>query len=213
MSTADVIRLASESGADTSTVFAATEPDVVPSAPSPSWVLVPRSDGRTTLGGMDRGTFRVYDTYETDELAANAVLHVLTPMRPDVDPAALPEHRARARALAAGLQARVAEGQQLVPAAIRVDTALDHVGLPSGHTLFLLDTPFAQRSSPPTDLQLPRTAFVLRAPLGPDVAVSAVRPWFGQPGGGIMVTLDRPVRWYYDTRILDILPLEAPTST
>lgn len=207
MSTADVVRLATEAGADTRGVIAATEPDVVPKAPSPSWVVVPRSDGRITLGGMDRGQFRAYDTYESEELAANAVAHVLGPLQADVDPATLPDHRQRARELAANLQADVASGQQLTPASIPVGTTLDHIGPVSGHTLFLLDTPFAQRSSPPTDLQLDRTAFVLRTPLGPEVSVSAVRPWFGQPGGGIMVTLGHPIRWYYDKGILDVLAL------
>jgi hypothetical protein len=210
MSTTDVVRLATEAGADTIGVHAATEPDVIPKAASPSWVVVPRSDGRITLGGMDRGQFRVYDTYETDELAANAVVHVLGPLRPDVDPSTLPDHRQRARDLAVGLQARVASGEQLAPASIPAGTALDHIGPSSGHTLFLLDTPFAQRSSPPTDLQLNRTAFVLQTPLGPEVSVSAIRPWFGQPGGGIMVSLGHPIRWYYDTGILDVLPLGGP---
>jgi len=34
------------------------------------------------------------------------------------------------------------------------------------------------------------------------VRVSPVRPWFEQSGGGLMVTLDRPVRWYADAGVL-----------
>jgi hypothetical protein len=37
MSTADVVRLATEVGTDTRGVYAATEPDVIPQAASPSW--------------------------------------------------------------------------------------------------------------------------------------------------------------------------------
>jgi len=207
MSTQDVVRLADEAGARVEHVVAAEEPDVIPKAPSPSWVVVPRSDGRTTVGGMDRGQFRVYDTYETEELAANALVHVLAAMRPEPDEQATPQRRRQAQELAADLRRRVAAGAELTPSVIPVGTALDHIGFSSGHTLFLLDTPFPERSSPPTDLQLPRTAFVLRAPLSGAVRVGPIQPWFGQPGGGIMIPLERPIRWYYDTGILDVVAL------
>jgi hypothetical protein len=207
MSTSDVVRLAREAGAPVEFVVAVDEPDVIPKAPSPSWVVVPRSDGRTTLGGMDRGQFRVYDTYETKELAANALVHVLAAMRPEPAEQATEERRQAAQGLATGLRTRVAAGQELTSSVIPVGTALDHIGFSSGHTLFLLGTPFPERSSPPTDLQLPRTAFLLRAPLSGGVRVGPLQPWFGQPGGGIMITLDRPIRWYYDTGILDVVAL------
>ncbi|MBC7633918.1 TNT domain-containing protein [Aeromicrobium sp.] len=206
MSTTDVVRLAGEAGAPTEMVFAAAEPDVIPRAPSQRWVVVPRSDGATTLGGMDRGRFAVYDTYETDELAANAVVHVLQPPQTIVvDAAAFAGLQQDAKQLAATLREHSANGSPLTPDMIPVGTALDHLGPSSGHCLFLLDTPFSERSAPPTDLELSRTVFLVRAPLGGAVSVGPVQPWFGQPGGGILVTLERPVRWYYDTGVVDVV--------
>ena len=66
MSVEDVLRLAGEAGLRVDGVVVGTEPDTVPRAPSHQWVLVPMSDGRITLGGMDRGSFVPYGVYRSD---------------------------------------------------------------------------------------------------------------------------------------------------
>lgn len=211
MSVETVLQLAAEAGLRVDAVVAGTEPDKVPQAPSHRWVLVPMSDGRTTLGGMDRGSFATYGVYETDELAANALLHVAQRPEYQEPPAPVAELQARARELAAVLQARP-DGATYDASDVPPGTLLDHIGFESGHVLFLAGTPFAERSSPPTDLELPRTGYLLKAPLPTAATVAPVVPWFGQPGGGVMVSLDRPIRYYYDTGLLDRIDLREPSS-
>lgn len=197
-----VLELVRERGIATDSVVAGAEPDKVPQAPSHRWVLVPMSDGTITLGGTDRGRFSVYGRYDTEELAANALLHVARKTEFQVPQEPVADLARRARDLAARLQARPA-GAAYEASDLPVGTALDHIGYESGHVLFLLDTPFSERSSPPTDLRLPRTGYLLRKPLPQTTRVERVVPWFGQPGGGVMVSLDRPIRYYYDTGLLD----------
>jgi len=207
VSTDRVLALAAEAGVAVERIVVASEPGVVPPAPGHRWVVVPMEDGETVVGGTDRGSFVLYGRYETDELAAGALAHLAGPVEYQEPPAPVAELGRAAQRLAADLKDRVAAGERLGPADVPVGTALDHIGLENGHTLFLLDTRFAERSSPPTDVSLPRTGYLLRHPLPPVVQVAPVLPWFGQPGGGVMVSLDRPIRYYYDLGLLDRLRL------
>lgn len=202
MSTADV--LAALEDVDVSGVWVAQQPDVVPKAPPGPWVLVPMSDGGTLIGGSDRGTFAVYGVYD-DDAAVRALRHLLGgPARQ----AQLDEQARRALAddaarLAQDLRHRAAAGQPLSAGDLPVGTALDHIGTDSGRTAFLYDTPFSHRSSPPSDLELPRTGYLVRQPLPDTTTVSPVVAWFGQPGGGILVVLERPLRHLVDTGHLE----------
>lgn len=203
MSLHDALARAAEAGVPVDDLTVGTEPGMVPPGPSGCWVLIPLVDGSVALGGMDRGGFAPYGRYYDDDATVNALRHV-TQSRIDevpVDEATRAQLSTDAQRLAAELRARAPRG--LSTQDIPVGTALDQIGPDSGFSLFLLDTPFAQRSSPPTDLALPRRGWLLREPLPDTVRVAPVVEWFGQPGGGILVTLDRPVRWYYDTRRVD----------
>ena len=199
MSTPDVV--AALDDLDLRMLWVAPEPDTVPHAPVGPWVLVPLSDGATLIGGSDRGTFATYGVFD-DDSAVRALRHLLgtsAPLRQLERP-----EREQLSADAEQLGARLAQaGQPLSPADVPVGTALDHIGFDSGHTAFLLDTAFAERSSPPTDLQLPRTGYLVRQPLPETTAVGPVVPWFGQPGGGILVGFERPLRFYVDTGHLE----------
>lgn len=208
MSVERVLRLAAEAGVVVDRLVVATETGVVPPAPAHRWVVVPMEDGETVVGGTDRGSFSVYGRYETDELAARALAHLAEPVEYQEPPARLADLGRAAQDLAETFRRRVAAGERLRPSDVPVGTVLDHVGLENGHTLFLLDTPFGQRSSPPTDLPLPRTGYLLKRELPQVVTVAPVVPWFGQPGGGVMVSLDRPIRYYYDIGHLDRLRLQ-----
>jgi hypothetical protein len=73
-------------------------------------------------------------------------------------------------------------------------------------------TPMPGRSSPPTDTQRPHHCYVTLRELPPSVTYGQVAPWFGQPGGGILVSLDRVVRWYYDAGFLDEVVVPSPSS-
>lgn len=202
MSTADVV--AALDGLDLSGLWVAPQPDVVPSAPPGPWVLVPLSDGATMIGGSDRGTFAAYGTF-ADTAAIAALRHLLGAPAPvrvleEQERRALADDAAR---LAQDLRHRSATGETLGARDLPVGTALDHLGSDSGHTAFLLDTPFSQRSAPPSDLELPRTGYLVRAPLPETTTVSPVVPWFGQPGGGVLVSFSPPLRHLVDTGHLE----------
>ena len=199
MTTADVV--AALEDLDLRGLWVAGAPDVVPTAPPGPWVLVPLSDGGTVIGGSDRGSFVHYGVFD-DESAVRALRHLLgtSAGRRVLEPA----ERERIAQEAATLAERLkSAGRPLTCADLPVGTALDHIGSDSGHTAYLLDTPFSERSAPPTDLQLPRTGYRVLQPLPPTTGVAPVVPWFGQPGGGILVSFDRPLRFYVDTGHLE----------
>lgn len=198
MSLSDVLTAAGDGGLPLERVLVGTVPGVVPSGPSGTWVLFPGADGASVLGGMDRGAFAPYGRYEDDDATLNALRHVLTAPVEDVR-APVDELARDARALAQRLRGQT----ELTAADVPAGAGLDQIGPVSGFHLFLLGTPFPERSLPPTDLALPRRGWLLREPLPATCRVSTVSPWFGQPGGGVMVTLDRPARWYDDTSRLD----------
>lgn len=66
---------------------------------------------------------------------------------------------------------------------------IDRLGDPSGGFLSLPDTPFEQRSLPPSNLRAPYSIYELTGdlPAGARIEVSEVAPAFGRPGGGIQV--------------------------
>lgn len=189
-----------EMGVPLDRLLVGTTPGTVPQGPSGRWVIFPLEDGSACLGGMDRGMFAPYGSYADEDALREALRHVfLTPVEEvDLD---VPPLVAQAQSLARRLKDRPAGS--LTADDVPVGTALDRIGPDSGCCLFLLGTPFHERSSPPTDVQLERRGYLLRRPLPASARVSPVVPWFGQPGGGVMVTLDRPVRWYCDTGLVD----------
>lgn len=66
---------------------------------------------------------------------------------------------------------------------------IDRLGDPSGGFLSLPDTPFEQRSLPPSNLRAPYSVYELTGdlPAGARIEVSEVAPAFGRPGGGMQV--------------------------
>lgn len=197
------LELAASRGVSVSELVVGREVDVVPQAPSHRWILVPMSDGTVTLGGMDRGRFAAYGKFADPEVAAQA----LATATADVAPPVLAHRPVKAlvtatQGLLDQLRARVADGGELVPADLPVGAVLDHIGPSSGHVLHLFATPFEQRSLPPSDLNLTRTGYVLDAPLPEACRLARAEPWFGQPGGGLMVVLDRVIASYVDERVL-----------
>ena len=75
---------------------------------------------------------------------------------------------------------------------------LDFYGAETSHHLFAFGTPFQNRSHPPSDVGAPYFAFEVTEPLPEAVTEGIAVAWFEQPGGGAMVVLDRPIRWYVD---------------
>lgn len=160
-----------------------------PDGPSHRWVVAPQADGTTLVGGMDRGSFRLLGQYADDPTSFTDLVENFSLPAPRILPAsALTELRQAAEELASRLQAE-ATTRALTAADFPVGTAFDSMGTASDHTLFLLDSPLDQRSVPPTDLAMRRTGYYLAKPFPRGTDVGIVAPWFGQPGGGVMVSL------------------------
>lgn len=183
--------------------------DESPRGPSHRWVVV-TTGARVIIGGFDRGEFASYAEVADEEEGA-AVLASVT-----ASPAAprLPRSQTAlveaTRTLAQRIQAEVAGtgARILPPESLPLGTPLDHIGNESGHCLYLFATPFGERSLPPTDLSLPRTGYVLNGQLPEGASVEVVPPWFGQPGGGVMLRLGRVIRYYCDTGLLQRFVVE-----
>ena len=216
MSLDDVLTRAADRGVDVDRLVVSHEPGVVPPAPSDVWVVVPMQSGGTVIGGMDRGQFAPYAEFTNDEGAADALAQLSTiPVAPP-PPAPMKAMLHATQALADQLRAGLRDETRLPGSAVPVGAVFDHIGAESGHVLYLLNTPFGQRSLPPTYLNEPRTGYVLEGPLPENAVVSALPAWFGQPGGGLVVALPQVIRCYADTGLLsrfDPTTIEDATGT
>ncbi len=197
---AALVRLVAATGLPADVLAVAADPSH-PTAQAPSegpWVLVPYRD-QVLLGGVGRGKFAPYAVFAaTDAPAAVELACDLISHRP-ATAAEPPDLRQRGEAAAYRIRTAVeARGGHAGPTGLRPGEALDRLGPETGHHLFALGTPMPQRSEPPTAPDSSYHAYVVMTPLPPTVQEGVAAPWFGQPGGGPMVVLDRPVRWYLD---------------
>lgn len=183
-----------------------------PTAPSHRWVAWPTPDDEIVLGGTDRGRFAAYARFGDPSLAAEVLQRWIDPLLP---PAPRDPETLHAAALAVSDQLGGASGSAIeadaaAPASVLpVGTPLDHIGNASGHVLHLYDTALSARSVPPTDADEERMGFVLNTTLPDACRVTRVEPWFGQPGGGLMVVLDRVIAYYVDTGALAAFAIPA----
>ena len=209
----EVLRLAEARGVDVEQLVVGSAVDTIPQAPSHRWILVPMSDGSVTLGGMDRGRFAAYGKFAEPEVAAQALEQATSSDRRVLVDRPEKALVAATQALLDQLRATIADRGALAPGDVPVGAVLDHIGPASGHVLYLYATPFEQRSLPPTDLNLDRRGYVLDAPLPEACRVEQVAPWFGQPGGGLTVVLDRVIAFYVDQGVLVPFSVGADTSS
>ena len=202
-----------EAGLPAGAVRLAPPPE--PGAPQPPegpWLVVPFGS-RFVVGAVGRGRFAPYESMWTLEdavrLAVGLAAAPLSPGRVPADEGV----RERGRATAAALIERTrARGGAPGPTGVGPGDLLDSVGLETVHHAYALGTAFARRSQPPTDLEAPYFALEVARDLPETVHEGVAAPWFGQPGGGAMVVLDRPVRWYVDQGLLVPLPPEGPAE-
>jgi hypothetical protein len=205
----NVVALASDLGVDVDRLVIGRAADTVPEAPSHLWVLVPTSTGGVVIGGMDRGTFAPYARFEDDRQAVEALARLTAP-RPTPDPGRPADALSEAvQRLDDELVASADDKGLIRSALLPVGTPLDHLGTESGHCLYLFDTHMSRRSLPPTDLNEPRTGYVLAGALPEACRVRRVESWFGQPGGGVLVELDRVIAYYVDTGLLERFAIDA----
>lgn len=168
-----------------------------PPPPEGTWIVLPYGDA-FVVGAMARGRFAAYGS-ATDLPAASVLVSRLVLTRPRHIPAgevdALDQ---RGDAAAAGIKQRTdGRGGSPGPAMVAAGEALDTFGEETTHHLYALGTPFEQRSQPPDDVDAPYHRYLVLTPL-PEASEGVAAPWFAQPGGGAMVVLTRPIRWYVD---------------
>jgi hypothetical protein len=178
------------------------EPDPGDSAPPGAregpWLIVPYRDV-LLVGGVGRGEFLTYEPASTfDDAIRLAIELTKTPGPSQV----LQRHEdlaAHSRATVDRMQERVRrrEGDP-APAELVAGDVLDCYEHETGHHLYAAGTPWPERAQPPGDAQNPYRLYGVRQPFPPTVHEGTIVPWFDQPGGGAMVVLDRPIRWYAD---------------
>ena len=202
----EVRRLLAERGVDASEVVWTEPSDEPPVVPSHRWVLWLTRDDELILGGSDHGRFAAYARFGDPTLVADLVARWVRPELPSA-----PRDRETLHGAALSVADMLigpeadpvldAEGSLPGPV-LPAGAPLDHIGNASGHVLHLYDTAFAARSLPPTDANEMRTGFVLNSPLPDSCRVVRVAPWFGQPGGGVSIVLDRVIAYYVDQGVL-----------
>ncbi len=187
----------------------------VPASGSHRWIVLEVDGGEVVIGGLDRGRFAAYGRFAEAQRAAETLTILLA--RPTS--AALPrtgDELARAvRGLLILLEDAAAasdHNNSVAGSVIPVGAVLDHLGNGSGHVLYPLGTPMSQRSLPPTDLTQPRTGYLVLRPLPDPCRAARIPPWFGQPGGGWMVTLDRVIDYYCDVATLQPFSISGAAS-
>jgi len=208
----DVRRLLQAAGVDADAVLWAPVSDQPPQAPSHRWVVWPTTDDEIVLGGSDHGRFAAYARFGDPTLVAEILARWIAP---DLPPPPRDHETLHAASLAVadalvGPDAPTAlePGGFLPGTAVPPGAPVDHIGNGSGHVLHLFDTAFSARSLPPTDANEPRMGLVLNAPLPDACRVVRVEPWFGQPGGGVSVVLDRVIAYYVDQGVLSPFAVE-----
>lgn len=203
----ELIEVLREAGVDLNAVTLLSDGASASTAPPNKWLVREISPGRWWVGGADRGRLVPYDVYEGRSLLTNALLHLTfaTIETTSLGAEELAEAERRTTRLDRAVRG-AGPNDQMGP--IPGGVLVDRFGPEQGHTLFLYRTPFPDRSSPPSDLVQPYHSYVTLRTLPPTVTYGAVAPWFEQPGGGVMVALDRSLRWYYDAGFLDevVLP-------
>jgi hypothetical protein len=211
----DVRRLLIEAGVDQGQVLWHDAADA-PKAPSHRWIAWSVGD-EIILGGADHGRFAPYARFGDPTLVAEILQRWVAPRLAE-PPRDDETFRDAALVVADDLigsgaaDGTVRDGGVVSGSVLPVGAPLDHVGNASGHVLHLYGTSFSARSLPPTDLNADRIGFVLTTALPEAARVSLAPAWFGQPGGGVTITLDRVIAYYVDTGVLAPFAVETPVA-
>lgn len=188
-------------------VHYAGEPNAdAPLPPSGPWVIVATDEG-FHVGGVARHQFTTYELVPDIEAALVLIKQLLVePPRTKALRLDMDEAIKRGIFTARKIHARTEErGGEAGPAVLQPGDLLDALEAETAHTLYPLGTPMEQRSLPPSALEAPYTMYEVVQSFGgehPGVIEGTVAPWFGQPGGGAQVVLDRPIRFYVDAGYL-----------
>jgi hypothetical protein len=195
-----------DAGAPPGSVVWAAAPDQ-PGArrpPEGPWLVVPWGE-QIVVGALGRGKFATYEALWNAEDAIDlAVRLAANALETRQSPAGEGEAEVGRRTGSAIVARTSQRGGAPGPNGLTPGDALDCFGVETGHHLYALGTPFPWRSQPPSDVGAPYLTFEVAEPLPPTVNEGVAAPWFEQPGGGAMVVLDRPIRWYVDNGFLTV---------
>jgi hypothetical protein len=195
-------RLLADAGLEPGAVVLSDGAPGSPPPPEGRWAVV-RAGAQLVVGAVGRGRFAPYEgLWRLSEAVDLAIRLVRTPLR-EHDGSTTAELEAGTRTGAAILERTDARGGAAGPNELQPGDLLDVIGPETGHHLYALGTPFPARSQPPSDVGAPYFALRVVRALPPTVHEGRAAPWFEQPGGGAMVVLDRPLRWYVDQGFLE----------
>lgn len=188
-------------GIDPSQVVRSFDPrdSDLPFAPEGPWVVAPW--GEEYVVGSQRGNeFAVYEIVPSLEVAVETVSHLVSEVLPK---GPLPEDApARGAATEAGIVTRTkARGGKPGPNALKVGDLLDCFDNDKAQFLFAMGTSLAKRGARITT-DKPYRVFQVMAPLPLAVLEGLTAPAAKTAGGGAIVVLDRPLRWYLDHSFL-----------
>lgn len=179
--------------------FDPRDPSLPPPPPGP-WVVASWDDGYAV--GTMRGTeFSIYALVGDLVEAADVVAHLVhDPIGVRRAPADAEE---RGRKTGAAIAARTrARGGKPGPNELVPGDMLDAFDDDRTHFLFALGTPFAARGQHPAVMQNPYHAYQVLVPMPMAVLEGLVQQPTPTNGGGAIVVLDRPLRWYLDNGFL-----------
>ena len=152
--------------------------------------LAPSPQGGFALSTIDYGVEKVLRT-APDEAAAERVLleYVDQPLPPIAvfAPADVDQAIGAATPHFADLVDRTAQAPLLVE--LPVGVLVDRIGVLDGTQFFPYGTSFGARSLPPTALAQGADRHMLLTRANVLVHAQVAQPWFGQPGGGLRMTL------------------------
>lgn len=172
----------------------------LPLPPSGPWVVVPWGDEHA-VGSMRGEEFTAYSV-EPSLPEAIALVARLVNQKPPVQVA--PEDaQERGRITGMAIEARtVARDGRPGPNELAPGNLLDTFDDDRTHYLYALGTPFINRGLPLEARNNPYHAYEVLAPMPMAVMEGIVAPVGDLPGGGAIVVLDKPLRWYLDNGYL-----------
>lgn len=172
----------------------------LPLAPEGPWVVAPWGETDYVIGSQRGAEFAIYDTVESLEEAVDLVSRLCTEVLPV---GKLPENALeRGRKTSIGIDARtISRGGKPGSNELHTGDLLDCFDDDKAQFLFALGTPLANRGIK-LNQDKPYRVFEVKAPLPMAVLEGLTAKTETNPGGGAIVVLDRPLRWYLDHRFL-----------
>lgn len=172
----------------------------LPLAPEEPWVVAPWGEEAYVVGSQRGNEFAIYDTVVSLEQAVELVKRLVNEK---VECEALPgDAIERGNRTAVGIEARaISRGGKPGSNELTVGDLLDCFDDDRAHFLFALGTPLATRGVKLNHVKEYR-AFKVLAPLPMAVLEGITAKTTTNPGGGSIVVLDRPLRWYLDHHYL-----------